>query len=104
MAMEEPRTVIYHVSLNRHNMILGGDRELVLCTALVCVILIVLLQSLWSAFLGVVLWVVAVGILKRMGKEDPIMRQVFIKYLAYKDHYPAQSGIDRVSMGTPKKW
>jgi type IV secretion system protein VirB3 len=102
--MEGPRQVKYHESLNRHNQIMGGDRELVLCTGLLCVILIVLIQTWWSAALGVLVWVVSVAVLKRVGKVDPIMRQVAIKHFQYKDYYPAQSGIERKAFGTPLKW
>jgi type IV secretion system protein VirB3 len=104
MGMESPRQVKYHESLNRYNQIMGGDRELVLCSGLICVILIVLIQTIWSAALGVFVWVVAVGILKRVGKVDPLMRQVAIKHFQYRDYYPAQSGIERISSGTSLKW
>jgi type IV secretion system protein TrbD len=104
MSMEGPRQIKYHDSANRYNQIMGGDREMVLTAGLVCVILIGLIQTWWSAALGLGLWFSSIAILKRVGKVDPLMRQVLIKHLKYKDHYPAQSGLDRVAQGTPKKW
>jgi type IV secretory pathway TrbD component len=104
MGMEVPREIKYHNSANRYNQIMGADRELVLCTGLISVILIVLLQTWWSAALGVVLWTGVIAVLKRMGKVDPLMRQVLIKHFTYRDYYPAQSGLERVALGTPQKW
>lgn len=102
--MDSPRQVRYHDSANRHNLIMGGDRELVLCTGMIAVILIALIQTWWSAAMGIGLWYVAVAVLKRMGKQDPMMRQVLIRHLRYRDFYPGASGIDRISQGQPKKW
>jgi len=102
--LDAPREVKFHESANRHNLILGGEREWVLCTALISVILIVLIQTWWSAAFGLALWFVAVAILKRMGKEDPIMTKVMFKHLRYRDYYPGQSGIDRRTPDSPKGW
>lgn len=104
MEMTAPRQVKYHEAANRYNQIMGGDREMVLCAGLISIILIVLIQTLWSVALGIMTWVVAVGILKRVGRVDPLMRQVGIKHLQYRDYYPAQSGIGRKALGTPLKW
>ena len=102
--MDEPRQVKYHESANKQNLIMGGDRELVLCSGLLAVILVALIQTWWSTVMGVALWIVGVAVLKRMGKQDPMMRQVLIKHLQYRDFYPAASGVDRISQGQPKKW
>jgi type IV secretion system protein VirB3 len=104
MAMDGPRQIKYYNSANRYNQIMGGDREMVLCAGLVSIILIVLLQTWWSAALGVGLWVVSLAVLKRVGKVDPLMRQVLIKHLTYRDYYPGQSGIDRIASGSPRNW
>ncbi len=102
--MDSPREIKYHESANRHNLILGGEREWVLISALACVILIVLIQTWWSAALGLALWFGSVAVLKRMGKVDPIMTRVAKRHFDYRDRYPAQSGIDRISQGTKKTW
>jgi type IV secretion system protein VirB3 len=102
--LDAPREVKFHESANRHNLILGGEREWVLLSALVCVILIVLIQTWWSAGLGLGLWFASVAVLKRMGKADPIMSKVMWKHLRYREYYPGQSGIDREASVSPKKW
>ena len=102
--MDQPRQVKYHDSANRQNQIMGGDREMVLCSALLAIILIVLIQTWWSALLGVIFWVIAIAVLKRLGKQDPMMRQVLLRHLRYKDSYPASSGVDRVAAQQPKGW
>ena len=102
--MDKPRQVKYHDSANRQNQIMGGDRELVLCSALLSIILIVLIQTWWSALIGIAFWVTSMAVLKRMGKQDPMMRQVILRHLRYRDNYPAASGIDRISIGQPRRW
>jgi type IV secretion system protein VirB3 len=104
MAMDTPRQILYHVSLNRYNMIMGADRSAILMTGMFSMILIVLIQTWWSIALGVLVWIVSVGILKRVGKVDPLMLQVAARHFLYKDYYPGQSGLDRKSVGTPVKW
>ena len=47
--MERAREVTFHQSANRPNLLLGGDRELVLMTALFAAVLIFTLAKLWAA-------------------------------------------------------
>jgi len=68
------RTVMIHPSVNRPTQLLGGDRELVLITALTATTLGLSLGSWWGVCLAVIFWIGAVGILQRMGKADPLLR------------------------------
>ena len=43
-----------------------------------------------------------VGVLARIGKADPMMRQVYSRHLQYKDFYPAKSGVAAFGK-TPKR-
>ena len=72
--MEKPREIVVHQSANRPNMLLGADRELVLLSAMLSAALMFVIATWWGILLGVILWVVAVGILQRMGKADPLLR------------------------------
>ena len=102
--MDAPRQVKFHESANRHNLIMGGEREAVLCTAFISVMLIVMIQTWWSITLGVVLWFGGIQVLKRMGKADPVLIRLWIRSLKYKDRYAARSGMDVRASGTPKTW
>lgn len=104
MGMESPRQVPYHESLNRHNLIMGCERELILSTGVISVILIIFIQKWWSVALGVGVWLLAVAVLRRVGKVDPIMSKVLQRHFKYRDYYPAQSGLERKAAGTPLKW
>jgi hypothetical protein len=46
-------------------------------------------------------WVV-VGVLAKIGKADPMMRNVYSRHLQYKDFYPAKSGVAAFGK-TPKR-
>jgi type IV secretion system protein TrbD len=102
--MERAREVTFHQSANRPNMLLGGDRELVLMSALFAAVLIFTLAKLWAATAGVVFWLIALAVLRRLAKADPMMRQVYIRHIKYKPFYPAKSGLHRTMGGSPTKW
>ena len=93
MAADRPREVAIHPSVNRPNQILGGDRELVLLTLLISVSLAFSLATLWGVGLAVAFWIGAVAVLQRMGKADPMLRQVYLRHIRYRPFYPAKSAL-----------
>ena len=91
-------------SLNRPQQISGGDRELVLATLMLCAIVIASGFS-WDSFLvGLSFLFLALGALRRMGKIDPLLRQVYTANRKYKDFYSAKSGRLIPGSPTPMKW
>jgi type IV secretion system protein TrbD len=66
---------------------MGADRELLLVTGLVAIILIFVVLTLYSALFGIAIWFVIVGALRMMGKSDPLMRHVYVRHLRYRHHY-----------------
>lgn len=84
-----------HRALSRPNHLLGADRELLLLTGLATAILIFVVLTWFSALLGVSNWIVLVGILRRMAKSDPMMRQVYLRHLKYRRHYSPASATDQ---------
>jgi type IV secretion system protein TrbD len=50
------------------------------------------------------LWFGVVAVLRRMGKADPLLRQVYIRHLRYREWYPAKSGVLSQLAGVPKGW
>src|SRR6202023_2322411 len=90
---DKPREVVIHQSANRPNQILGGDRELVLIAMLTAISLAFSLGSWWGIGLSVAFWAGAVAVLHRMGKADPLLRQIYVRHIRYKAFYPAKSGL-----------
>lgn len=76
-----------HRALSRPMLLFGAERELVLLTGLVAVILIFVILTLISALLGTAIWVVLVGLLRMMAKADPLMRRVYLRHIKYRPHY-----------------
>lgn len=103
-AADRPREVILHQSANRPNQILGGDRELMLMAMLAAVTLAFSLGTWWGIGLSVAFWVGAVAVLQRMGKADPMLRQVYMRHIRYRDFYPAKSGLTSRCFETPRQW
>jgi type IV secretion system protein TrbD len=76
-----------HRALSRPNLLMGADRELLLLTGIAAVILIFVVLTIYSAILGVIVWIVIVGLLRMMAKSDPLMRQVYARHISYKPYY-----------------
>lgn len=102
--MTEPREVVFHQSANRPTLLLGGDREMVLCAIAIAALIAFALLSLWGFILAIVFWVIAVAILSRMGKADPLLRQVYLTHIRYQSYYPAQSHRRSSTAFIPPKW
>ena len=101
---DRPREIIIHQSANRPNQLMGGDRELVLVSLLTSVALAFSLASWWGLAVSVGWYVGAMAILKRMGKADPLLRQVYMRHIRYRPFYPAKSGLYSRCLQTPMTW
>jgi len=78
-----------HRAANRYNLFLGGDRELVMLTGMASAVMVLLIHNLPAVVLGVLLWVGGLFALRRMGKNDPMLRQVYWRsYDRYRHFYP----------------
>lgn len=76
-----------HRALSRSNLLMGADRELVLLTGLAAVILIFVVLTVYSALVGIAIWIFIVGLLRMMAKSDPLMRKVYIRHISYRSCY-----------------
>lgn len=76
-----------HRALSRPTLLFGADRELVLVTGLLAVILVFVVLTMVSAILGAVIWIVVVGILRMMAKADPFLRHVYVRHIKYRTYY-----------------
>jgi type IV secretion system protein TrbD len=101
---DRPREIVIHQSANRPNQILGGDRELVLIAMLTAISLAFSLGSWWGVGLSVAFWVGAVAVLQRMGKADPLLRQIYIRHIRCEAFYPAKSGLLSRCVPIPRNW
>ena len=76
---------------NRHNLFMGGDRELVMFSGVLAFALIFNAQELRATIFGLVLWFGALFALRLMAKADPKMRSVYLRQRRYTTYYPARS-------------
>lgn len=102
--MDTPREMPFHQSANRPHLLLGGDRELVLISGVLAAILIFAVMAWWSIIAGIVLWLVAVAVLARMGKADPLLRHVYLRHVRYWAFYPAKSKLCSRPTTTRMRW
>jgi type IV secretory pathway TrbD component len=100
MAMEEPRRIAIHRSLNRPHLLLGAERSLVLLTGVVTALLIFSGSiSVPTVGLAVLFWSCSFWALVRMGKADPQMSRVYQRHIRYRSYYGARSCVDAVLPG-----
>jgi type IV secretion system protein VirB3 len=102
--MEKPREILIHQSANRPHLLLGGDRELVLFAALMSALLMFALVTWWGIAAGIALWTSAIAVLSRMGRSDPMLRQVYIRHVKYRPFYLAKGRLCGETAATPKSW
>jgi type IV secretory pathway TrbD component len=76
---------------NRHNLFMGGDRELVMFAGLLAFALVFSAQELRATVLGVLLWFANLHALRMMAKSDPKLRSVYLRHRKYRSYYPARS-------------
>lgn len=85
------RTVPIRRAGNRDNLVLGGDRELVLFTGLLAAALIFSAHDIKAAVFGMLLWTLGLQVFRIMAKADPKMRFVYLRQRRYRKYYPARS-------------
>lgn len=89
--MEGLRETKVHRALHRPQLILGGERELMLFSALVAGGLAVASLNLVAAIAGALIWGFCAYGLRRMAKADPNLSKIFARHVKYSDIYPAHS-------------
>lgn len=91
------RTVPIRRAGNRDNLVLGGDRELVMFAGLLAGALIFSAQEVKAGIFGALLWVGALQVFRIMAKADPKMRFVYLRQRRYQPYYAARSTPFRVN-------
>ena len=87
----EVRKIAVHQSLQRHNFVMGAERELVMTSALIALLVGIGGLTLLSGAVAAVFWIVAVFVLRRMAKVDPIMSKVWMRHVKQNDFYSAKA-------------
>lgn len=85
------RGIALHRCGSRHNLFMGGDRELVMFCGLLAFALIFSAQALYAALVGLGLWFGALFACRLMARSDPQLRQVYLRHRRYTAYYPARS-------------
>ena len=91
MTIEQLRTVPVHQSLHRHTHVLGAERELVLTSGLIALLVGIGGLTAISGITAVTFWIFAVFVLRRMAKADPVMSRVWMRHIKQQDYYSAKS-------------
>ncbi|MFI3270754.1 MAG: conjugal transfer protein TrbD [Pseudomonadota bacterium] len=91
------RTVPIHASMNRANLFMGGDRELVMFSGLLACALVFSAQTWIATLYGGLLWFGALFVLRLMAKSDPFLRHVYLRHRMYQRYYSARSMPFRVN-------
>ena len=85
------RTIPIRRAGNRHNLFMGGDRELVMFSGLLAGALVFSAQEWKATVFGIFLWFTSLYLLRLMAKSDAKMRHVYMRHRRYKAYYPARS-------------
>ena len=80
-----------HRAMSRPNLLMGGERELVLFSALLAGTLAFAGASIVTFFLGVLFWIFCITLLRMMANKDPYMSKVYLRHIKYQRFYPARS-------------
>lgn len=91
------RTIPVRRAGNRHNLFLGGDRELMMFAGLLAFTLIVAAQDRLATVAGTFLWFTTAFALRRMAQRDPKLRHVYLRHRRYCRYYPARSTPFRIN-------
>lgn len=72
-------------------LVLGGERDLVIMTAILCAGPAFNSLKLVNIVTSGVVWVIAIAGIRMMAKADPQLSAVYRRYLRYQIYYPAAS-------------
>lgn len=83
--------MIIHPSLHRAPLVMGGEREPVMVSALIAFIVGAGGMTLVSAVTAFAFWLLALFVLRHTAKTDPQLLQVWLRHIKQQDFYAAQS-------------
>ncbi|MGP6156304.1 MAG: conjugal transfer protein TrbD [Vulcanimicrobiaceae bacterium] len=80
-------------SLLRPQLVLGGERTLVLSSGMIAAVLIFSLGSVTIGAIGVAFWLVSLAVFQRMAKHDPELSRVYVRHVNKRIYYVAHPHI-----------
>lgn len=80
-----------HQAFHQPILVGGAERKPALTLAFVCVVLAVNGATLVAAVIAAVLWFAGFPLLRRMGKADPKMAELYRRSVRYQGYYPPRS-------------
>lgn len=95
--MSNIRTIPIRRVLNRPNLFLGGDRELVQVSMLLAFVLIIasidsINSNYYVAVIGIAFWLITLYFLRKLAKFDPLARNIAIRAMTkYRKYYPPRA-------------
>ena len=97
------RTIPIRRAGNRHNLFMGGDRELVMFAGVLAFALVFSAQEWRATGFGLALWFGALFVCRLMAKSDPLLRGVYLRHRAYRAYYAARSTPFRLNSRSQRK-
>jgi len=76
-----------HRALHRPNLILGGERELVLLSGLIAGGLVISALNVIAVLVGIAVWLPCLACLRMMAAADPEMSRIYRRQLQYRAYY-----------------
>ena len=76
-------------SLLRHQLMLGGERELIFASGMLTLMLSFSSGASFMLVFPIGAWILCLGILQRMAKHDPQLSRVYVRHVNKKIYYPA---------------
>jgi len=89
--MDELQQTPIYKAINQPVLLFGGERHLVIFLATMSIMLIWMGATLFTFFIGLIIWIIGIYYLREMAKRDPIMSNVFRRYQQYKHYYSAHT-------------
>ncbi|MCT4625649.1 conjugal transfer protein TrbD [Halodesulfovibrio sp.] len=84
------RLIPVHQSLHRHFLVMGAERDLVMLSALIAILIGMGGFTFPSAIVAAAIWFVSIFILQVMAKADPQMSRVYRRHWDMQDFYEAK--------------
>jgi type IV secretory pathway TrbD component len=92
--MSELETTPLYRVLSRPPLLLGGERELVIPTGILCLIIIYKWFCLPATGIALSVWFFAIWIYRKMAKADPLAFKIYVRHnMRFRRYYPARSSI-----------
>lgn len=95
--MSDLRETPIRKALYRPNLLLGGDRKMIIFSLCCSAALVLSAVNKVALAAGILLAIVSVWGLRKVAKMDPLFWPIYFRYLKYRRHYAPYSRPSRVA-------